>query len=292
MYSAIASNKRRSIAVMLLFIVVAGLLGWAIGLYFGNNNYVYFGLIYGGVYALFSYFSADKVAIMTSGAKEIQKNDNVRLWRIVENLSISTGQPMPKVYVIEDPALNAFATGRKPSVSHVAFTSGLLQSLTDTEVEAVAAHELGHIKNYDIRLMMVVLACVTAITIISQFALRMMWWGDDGDNNSSNPLLMVVGIALIIIAPFIGVLVQLAVSRRRELLADATGALTTRYPEGLISALQKISEQGSALKKGNTATAHMYFSNPIKKGSFQKLLSTHPPIEQRIAALKKMETSL
>ena len=292
MYSAIASNKRRSIFIMFLFILVAVMLGWALGLYFGDSSYIYFGLVYGVVYALFSYYSADKVALMTSGAREIQKKDNPRLWRIVENLSITTGQPMPKVYIVDDSALNAFATGRKPEASHVAFTSGLLDSLSDTEVEAVAAHELGHIKNYDIRLMMVVLACVTAITIVSQFALRMMWWGDDGDNNNSNPLMMIVGVVLIILAPFIGVLVQLAVSRRRELLADATGALTTRYPEGLISALEKISQQGSALKKGNTATAHMYFSNPLKKGSFQKLLSTHPPIEDRIAALKKMETSL
>lgn len=291
MYSAIATNKRRSILIMFLFVILIIGLSWAVGLYFGNQNYVIFGLIYALVYAIISYFVADKAAILTSGAKEIKKNDNVRLWRIVENLCITTGQPMPKVYIIQDKAMNAFATGRKPEISHIAFTSGIVAGLEDSELQAVAAHELGHIQNYDIRLMMVVLACVTAISIISQFALRMMWWGGD-DSESNSPVLMIVGIVLIILIPIVGIFVQMAVSRKRELLADATSAMTTRYPEGLISALQKIGTQGSVLKKSNTATAHMYFSNPIKKGMFSKLISTHPPIEQRIAALQKMETSL
>ncbi len=291
MYSAIASNKRRSIMIMFLFVVLIAGLSWALSVYFGNNNYLIFGIVYAVIYTLISYKTADKIALATSGAKEIQKSDNPRLWRIVENLSITTGQPMPRVYIINDPAINAFATGRRPEASHIAFTAGSL-GLEDNELEAVAAHELGHIKNYDIRLMMVVLACVTAISIVSQFALRMMWWGDDNDGNNASPIMMIAGVVLIILIPIVGTFVQFAISRRRELLADATSAMTTRYPEGLISALRKIGAQGSALKHGSPATAHMYFSNPIKQGLFSRLMSTHPPIEERIAKLEAMETKL
>lgn len=294
MYSAIASNKRRSVMIMFLFVILLAGLSWALSLYFGNQNYLIIGIVFALIYTIVSYHTADKVALSTSGAQEIKKADNPRLWRIVENLSITTGQPMPRVYIINDQAMNAFATGRKPEASHIAFTSGIL-SLEDTELEAVAAHELGHIKNYDIRLMMVVLACVTVLSIVSHFALRMMWWGGDdneGGGNNGNPLFMVVGIVLIILIPFIGVFVQLAVSRRRELLADATSAMTTRYPDGLISALRKIDAGGSILKKGSPATAHMYFSNPLKKGTFTKMLSTHPPTEERIAKLQAMGKQL
>lgn len=287
MYSQIAANKRKTVFIMSLFVLVIGAIGYVYGLYVGSFDSLYVIFGFAVVYAVISYFVSARVALAVNGAHEIQKSDNPRLYRIVENLSITTGLPMPKVYIIDDPAPNAFATGRDPKHSSVAATSGLLEILDDNELEGVMAHEMGHVQNYDIRVMMIVFACVSVIGLMSDFLLRMMWFGGDDDDGGS-PITMVLALALAIIAPIVATLVQLAVSRRREFLADATGALTTRYPEGLASALKKIENHGSAMRRQNSSTAHLFFANPLKKRSFARLFSTHPPVEERIAKLQKM----
>lgn len=292
MYSAIAANKRKTWFIMALFVVIIAGLGWIVSNLYGQPSFLYLALAVGGGYALIQYFLASKLALAMNGAKEIQKRDNPRFFRIVENLSITTGMPMPKVYVIDDPAPNAFATGRDPKHAVVAASTGLLDIMDDTELEAVMAHEMGHVQNYDIRVMMIVFGLVSAIGLIADLIMHMMWFG--GNNNEerpSNPLFMVLGIVAIIVAPIVATLVQLAVSRRREYLADSTGVLTTRYPEGLASALEKIRDAGSTMRRQNSATAHLFFANPLK-GGLGKLFSTHPPIEDRIRRLREMEGHL
>jgi len=196
---------------------------------------------------------------------------------------------MPKVYVIDDPALNAFATGRDPQHAVVAATQGLLNVMDDDELEAVMAHEMGHVTNYDIRVMMIVFGLVSAIGLIADIISHMFWFGSNDEERQPNPLFIVLGIAAAILAPIVAMMVQLAVSRRREYLADSTGALTTRYPEGLARALEKIRDRGSATQRQNTATAHLFFASPLKGKSLAQLFSTHPPIEDRIARLRKMD---
>ena len=255
----------------------------------GNSTSPIFigGLIGSLIYVFFTYFAGAKMALAMNGAKQIEKKDDPRLWRIVENLSITEGLPMPKVYIIDDPAMNAFATGRDPKHASVAATTGILQALNDQELQGVMAHELGHVKNYDIRVSMVAFALTALISLIADFIFRMTWFRDE-ENNS--PYIMIAGLVAAIIAPLIATMIQLAISRQREYLADATGALTTRYPEGLASALEKISQNGSALKRQNTSTAHLFFANPLRKGAITGLFSTHPPIEERIARLRSMGT--
>ncbi len=293
MYSQIAANKRKTILIMSLFVAVIGAIGYAYSLYVGDTRTVYYIFGFAAAYSLISYFASSRVALAVNGAKEIQKSDNPRLYRIVENLSITTGLPMPKVYIIDDPAPNAFATGRDPKHASVAATTGILDLLEDSELEGVMAHEMGHIQNYDIRLMMIVFACVSIVGILSDMLLRIMWFGGNRDDDEDgSPLMMILAIVLAILAPIVAALVQLAVSRRREFLADASGALTTRYPEGLASALKKIESNGSTLKRQNSSTAHLFFANPLKKRSFAKLFSTHPPTVERIAKLEEMGGTL
>lgn len=287
MYKEIASNKRKTWLIIALFAVIIGLLGWIASGIYGTPTFFYLALIFGGVFTLIQYFAAAKLALAMNGAKEVAKKDEPRLYRTVENLAITTGMPMPKVYVIDDPAPNAFATGRDPQHAAVAASRGLLDIMNDSELEAVMAHEMGHVKNYDIRVMMIVFGLVSAIGLIADMILRMFWFNGD-DNRQPNPVFIILGIVAAILAPFAAMLVQLAVSRRREYLADSTGALTTRYPEGLASALEKIRNHGSAMKRQNTATAHLFFANPLKGKSLAKLFSTHPPIEDRIARLRHM----
>lgn len=272
---------------MFLFLIIIGVLGWIVSNLYGQPMFLYLAFIVGGVYALIQYFLAAKLALAVNGAHPIEKRENPRLYRIVENLSITEGLPMPKVYVIDDPAPNAFATGRDPAHAVVATTTGLLHIMNDTELEGVIAHELGHVKNYDIRVMMIVFGLVSAIGLIADIIMHMFWFSGD-DDHSPNPLFIVLGIAAAILAPFAAMLVQLAVSRRREYLADSTGALTTRYPEGLASALEKIRDHGSVMRRQNTATAHLFFASPLKGASLARLFSTHPPVEDRIARLRKM----
>lgn len=286
MYKAIAANKRNTVIIMAVFLLIIGGLGWLASMIYENPTILYIVLGVSLAYTLFQYFAASKIALSVNGAREIEKKDNPRLWRTVENLSIATGMPMPKVYIMDDPALNAFATGRDPQHAAVAATTGLLQSLNDTELEAVMAHELAHVKNYDIRVSMIAFGLVSAIGMIADMFMYMIWMNDD--RKEVPPQVMIFGIIAAIIAPIVATLVQLAVSRQREYLADSTGAMTTRYPEGLASALEKIRDHGSVMRKQHSSTAHLFFSNPIKSGFFSKLMSTHPPIEERIARLRNM----
>lgn len=291
MYSAIAANKRNTILIFVVFILIIAGLGYLFSVIYGSTGIFWGALVGGAVYALIQYFAAAKLALSMNGAHEIQKSDNPRLYRTVENLAIATGMPMPKVYVIDDPAPNAFATGRDPQHAYVAATTGLLDIMNDSELEAVIAHEMGHVQNYDIRVMMIVFGLVSAIGLIADFFVRMMWFSSD-DERPSSPIFLVVGIVAALITPIIATLIQLAISRQREYLADATGAMTTRYPDGLASALEKIAAHGSTMQRQNTSTAHLFFANPLKAKSFMKLFSTHPPIEDRIARLHKMGGSL
>lgn len=291
MYSEIARNKRKTIYIMLAFIGIIAALGWVISSYFDQPVLTPFILVGALVYALFSYYSGSKMALAVNGAKQIQKQDNPRLWRIVENLAITEGLPMPKVYIMQDPAANAFATGRDPKHAAVCATTGIMDLLDDTELEGVMAHELGHVKNYDIRVSMIAFALVVVIGFIADVLLHMSFFrGRDNDNNNS--LFLVIGIAAGLLAPLVASMIQLAISRRREYLADATGALATRYPEGLASALEKISGSGSALAKQNSSTAHLFFANPLSKGAIAGLFSTHPPAAERIKRLRNMGNSL
>lgn len=294
MYSAIAANKRRTVLILVIFLLFVGGLAWLFGNYQGQPDLTYIVLVLGATYALISYFTGSRLSLAVNGAKEIAKTDNPRLWRIVENLAITDGLPMPRVFIIDDPAPNAFATGRKPEASMVCVTSGLLEIMNDQELEGVIAHELGHIKNYDIRVSMMVFALVAVVAILSDVILQISWFGGGRRSNNGNDeagqILFIVGIVAAILAPIIATLIQLAVSRQREYLADATSALTTRYPKGLESALAKIDQTGSALRKQNTATAHFFFANPLRGHKVTNMFSTHPPITDRIARLQKMET--
>lgn len=285
MYKQIAGNKRKTVLLMIFFVGLVAAMGWVFSLYWGNPSITVYVLIGALIYITFSYYSSSKLSLAVNGAHEIQKRDNPRLYRIVENLTITDGLPMPKIYVIDDKALNAFATGRNPKNSSVAITTGLLDNLTDQELEGVMAHELGHVQNYDIRVSMIAFALVAVVGIISDIILRSFWFRDDNNNNQAS---MIIGIAAAILAPLIAMFIQLSISRKREYLADATGALTTRYPEGLISALEKIQKGGSTMKRQNSSTAHLFFANPLKKGFVSGLFSTHPPISDRIARLRLM----
>lgn len=287
MYKAIADNKRNTLLIMAVFVGLISAIGWAVSFMYGNTDITYFVIIGAALYALMQYFVADKLAVVMTGAKQIEKRDNPRFYRIVENLAITTGMPTPKVYVIDDPAPNAFATGRDPNHSIVAATTGLIDMMTDSELEGVMAHEMGHIKNYDIRLMMIVFGLVSAIGLLSDIVFRMFLYGDRDEDSS--PIGMIVGIIILILAPIIATIVQLAISRQREYLADATGAMTTRNPEGLASALEKLKQNGRPMKRQNTASAHLFINNPLKPGFINKLFSTHPPLEERIARLRNNE---
>jgi len=290
MYSDIADNKRKTVIIMALFLGLLALIVWLFDKYLGGSPNIFYGALVGSlVYVVISYYLGARMALAVNGAQRIDKKDNPRLWRLVENLSITDGLPMPKVYIMDDPSPNAFATGRDPKKASVCVTSGLLAIMDDKELEGVLAHELGHVKNYDIRVSMIAFALTAIISLLADVILRLTWFGG-GDREEDNQLFFILGLVAAILAPFIATLIQLAVSRQREYLADATGALTTRYPEGLASALSKIKQTGSVARRQNTATAHMFFVNPLKGHSLANLFSTHPPIDDRIRRLNEMET--
>jgi heat shock protein HtpX len=290
MYRAIAKNKRNTVLIIILFVILIGFLGFALSFLMGGDPLtVTIGTIIGaGAFTIIQYYSASKQALSMSGAMEIQKSDNPRLYRIVENLSITTGTPMPKVYIVNDPAPNAFATGRDPEHAAVAATTGILDLLDDSELEGVMAHEMGHVQNYDIRVSMIVFGLVVAVGFISDIALRFTLFGGRGNNNNSNPIMIIVGLAALIISPIVAAAVQASISRQREYLADATGALTTRHPDALASALQKLSDYSRPMKKQNSTMAHMWISDPTKPGIMDRLFSTHPPLAERVKRLGKI----
>jgi heat shock protein HtpX len=287
LYRAIARNKRNTFFIILFFLAVVGGLGWLAAAIYQDVTIVIVTVVIATAYAAFQYFTADRQALSMSGAVEItSKSEHPRLWRTVENLSIATGTPMPRVFVVSDPAPNAFATGRDPEHAVVAATTGLLEIMDDAELEGVMAHELGHVRNYDIRLSMIVFGLVVAIGFISDLFVRMAFFGRN--NNNGNPVMMVVGLVAMLIAPLVASLVQLAVSRQREYLADATGAMTTRHPDALASALVKLETYGRPMRRQNTSMAHLWIADPLKPGVIDRLFATHPPIADRVARLEKM----
>ncbi|MEI7791901.1 MAG: zinc metalloprotease HtpX [Candidatus Berkelbacteria bacterium] len=299
LWTQVDSNKRKSISFMLIFILVVVGLGFLFSYVYNSYAILVIAVIIALVQPLVSYYSGDKIVLSMSGASEIKKSDNPDLWNIVENLAITAGLPMPKVYIIQDPMPNAFATGRDPEHASVAVTAGLMQRLDKNELQGVVAHEMSHVGNYDIRLMMIVAILVSVIALISDIFIRSRWFGFGRSRDNSNGgdqlqgLLMIVALIAAILAPFIAMIIQLAISRKREFLADASGALLTRYPEGLASALEKISAYSEPMQKVSSATEHLFIANPLgdgKKGRkqsyFSKLFSTHPPIEERIKALR------
>lgn len=293
MYRAIAANKRNSVFIILGFIGLLSGLAYAWGVYSSDFTSMVPIILFVIGYTVFQYFAASSIAVAMSGAVPIEKADNPRLWRTVENISISQGMPMPKVYIIPDDAPNAFATGRNPQKSVVAATSGLLAIMDDKELEGVMAHEMGHVKNYDILVSTIVFGLVSAIGIIADFAMRMAFWSnmgrrDNRDDNGFGAVLLLVGIVGSIIAFLIGPLISAAVSRQREYLADATSAEITRFPEGLESALNKLGQYGKPMRRKSSSMAHMYIADPIKPGFIERAFSTHPPIPKRIERLKEI----
>lgn len=293
-YSQITSNKRRTIILLILFIIIIIALGYVFSqaMEWGVGGVIIACLIAVSM-SLVSYYSGDKLALWTAGAQgPIQKENNAYVYRLVENLCITAGLPLPKIYLIPDPAINALATGRDPQHASIAITTGAIDNLENEELEGVIAHELSHIKNYDIRLMMIVIVCVSITTLLANWFFRFSFFG--GRRNSRGGSIQLVfillGIIMAILSPLAAKLIQLAISRKREFLADASAALLTRYPEGLAKALEKITANNQPMRKTNKAIAHLYFSSSFgeKKSWFSHMFSTHPPIEDRIKALRQI----
>lgn len=285
MYKAIAANKRNTFLIMAVFVGIISAIGYILSTFYGNTSITFWVIGGAALYALIQYFAAGSLAVAMTGAQQIEKSDNPRLYRIVENLSITLGMPMPKVYVIEDSAPNAFATGRDPKHAIVAATRGLMDIMDDRELTAVMAHEMGHVQNYDIRVSMIAFGLVSVIGLLSDIVIRMLFFG--GENRNNNPIVLVVGVVVIILAPIVAAIVQMAISRQREYLADATGALTTRDSEGMASALEKLQANGKPMRKQQSATAQLFISNPLTPGFFSKLFSSHPPLEDRIKRVRE-----
>lgn len=316
MYKDIAANKRKSALLITTFcLVVIGLsvvFAYAMS---GRSAAAYYiipaAVVFSALMSFGSYWWSDKLALAVSGAHLVKREQELRLYRVVENLCIASGMPMPKIYVMEEPAMNAFATGRNPKNAALAVTRGLLNNMTNVELEGVVAHELSHIKNYDILVSTLVVVLVGAVAMMADLFIRFNLFGGRRSNdreggNQLQAIMMIVGLVLAILSPIIAQLIQLAVSRKREFLADASGALLTRYPEGLASALEKISKDGNSFTHANKATAHLFFANPLGRraqatgandeeeesssggGFLAGLFNTHPPIEERIKRLRNM----
>lgn len=284
MYKAIAANKRNTVIIMAVFVGLITAIGWTVSYFYGNTSITYWVLAGAAIYALIQYYAAGSLAVAMTGAQQIEKKDNPRLYRTVENLSITLGMPMPKVYIINDPAPNAFATGRNPQHAVVAATTGLLEIMNDRELDAVMAHEMGHVQNYDIRVSMIAFGLVSAIGILSDIVLRMLFFGNRREG--THPAVYIIGLVVIILAPIIAAIVQMAISRQREYLADATGAMTTRDSDGMAAALEKLKTYGQPMRKQQSATAQLFISNPLRPGFFANLFSSHPPLDERIKRLR------
>jgi heat shock protein HtpX len=311
MYENIARNRRRTILIIVLFILFIVALGFAIGyiidyIYNINGSYSILFMILALVFAIIasigSYFYSDRMVLGISGAKPLSREENPRIYYIVEGLSIAAGIPMPKVYVIEDKGMNAFATGRNPQNSVVVLTRGLIANLNDEEIKGVIAHELSHIKNYDILLGTIIVILVGMVTIVSNIMFRSFLFGGGRRSSSSRSsggnifgiILMIIGLILIILSPIIALIIRFAITRQREYLADADGAMITRYPPGLANALKKISTY-SEVRTANNATEHMFIAKPFGKNTrlmFSKLFNTHPPVSERIKRLEKMSLGI
>ena len=290
LYTQSDKNTRNTYILMSVFLIFVIAMGWIFSEAMGSNAILWFAVIFSILMSVGSYWYSDKIVLKMSKARLVEFEDNKELYRLVENLCITAGLPLPKIYIIDDTAPNAFATGRDPEHAVVAVTSGLLQKLNRSELEGVIAHELSHIGNRDILLATVVVVLVGIVALLADFFRYSLWFGGGNrDNNKGGGWIVVVAILLSILAPFFALLIQLAISRKREFLADADAALLTRYPEGLASALRKISADPEKLEVANRATAHLYFANPFKGKKVSKLLMTHPPVEERIASLTGMD---
>jgi heat shock protein HtpX len=294
MYTQISSNRWKSLALITGFLVFVIALGWVFSIGFNEPIILPIAVIIAVVQAFMSYFYSDKIALSISGAKEAPRKEYLTLHREVENLAITAGLPKPRVYVINDPAPNAFATGRNPEHAAIAVTTGLLKKLNKNELEGVISHELAHIGNHDILVMSMVVVLVGVVSLMADFFLRSLWWRGRGDRNGDGQgVMMLVAIIAAILAPIAATVIQLAISRKREYLADATGALMTRYPDGLASALQKIAADPHKLKRMSSATNHLFIENPLppkeeKQNWFATMFSTHPPVADRVKRLKAM----
>ncbi|MBR2994893.1 zinc metalloprotease HtpX [Candidatus Saccharibacteria bacterium] len=291
MYKQIAENKRRTIYIIIGFVMLVGIIAALFAWYYQDAWVAIWTIVAAIIYAVFQYYASSTLTMAMTGAHEITKKENPRLYNIVENLSITTGLPMPKVYIMQDPAPNAFATGRDPKHASVAATTGLLDIMDDKELTAVMAHEMSHVKNYDIRVSMIVFGLVCMIGLISDIAFRMMFYGNRRRDNEGSPVGYVLVLIAAILSPFVAALAQMAVSRQREYLADASAVNITRYPEGMIDALKKLQSHSQPMKSQNIAAESMYINNPLRKGFFSNLLSSHPPLEKRIERLEHGKTS-
>jgi heat shock protein HtpX len=294
LYDYQSANVRRTWLLFVIFFLVVVGIGYVFSQAYGDPSFMIFAVIFSIIYSFISYYSSASIALSLARAKEIQKTDNPQLWNIVENLCIADGLPMPKLYVTPEMQINAFATGRDKEHSAVAVTAGALQRLDKNELEGVIAHELSHVKNRDILVSTVAAILAGIISLVADVFLRSFMFGGmrggGGRNNETQEMFFIFAIALSILAPIGTMLIQLAISRKRESLADASGVLLTRYPEGLISALQKIELDTTPMQSAKDSTAHMWLTNPFKKnaGWWHNLFATHPPIEERIAALRSM----
>jgi heat shock protein HtpX len=301
MFELIRSNKRRSVALVGSFVLVAALIGLAAGYVAGFGWWGFAAAVaIAGVMAFVSYWKADSIALAVSRARPADPQQYRRLYNLVEGLCIASGLPQPRIYVVDDPAPNAFATGRNPQHAAIAVTTGLLEKLNRVELEGVVAHELSHIKNYDILVSTLAVTLVGAVAIVTDMAIRMMWWNGgrsrrDGDRGDSGNPLAIIGFVLLIIAPIVAKAMQATISRRRETLADISACQLTRYPPGLISALEKLRDDVTVTHSATTATAHLWIEQPMagvgdrgRLGSMHRLFDTHPPLEERIALLKEL----
>lgn len=285
MYKQIAANKRKTWIILIGFILIIAGIGCAFAYAYGDWGIAIWVLVASAIYASIQYFLSASLATAMTGAKQIQKKDNPKLYNTVENLSISVGLPMPKVYLINDPAPNAFATGRDPKHAVVAATTGLLDIMDSKELTAVMAHEISHIKNYDIRVSTIVFGLVCLIGFIADIGTRMLFFGGRSSDDRS-PLGFIIVLVTSILAPIAALIAQMAVSREREYLADASAVNITRYPEGMISALKKLDTHARPMHQQNSSTEALFINNPLRKGTISNLFSTHPPIEKRIARLE------
>ncbi|GIU69372.1 MAG: protease HtpX [Candidatus Woesearchaeota archaeon] len=290
-----AKNKFKSYLLMFLFALILIGLAYVMGLWYGKGNqiivisFIFIAFFISIILSLISYFWGDKAALQISNARPANKREHAHYINSVEGLAIAAQIPTPNIYVLPDQSINAFATGRDPNHASIAVTEGALKKLNRTELEGVIAHEIAHIKNYDMRLMTITVILVGLIALLSDLFIRSMWFGNDRDSGRSNVVIFIIGIFLAILAPIISELIKLAISRKREYAADATGAILSRHPKGLADALRKIQKDSvQGTKIATKATAHLFFSNPFKKNSFSNLFSTHPPIEERIRRLESM----
>lgn len=290
LYTQSDSNTRKTYLLITFFLIFVIATGWVFSEAMQSSALLYVAVIFSTLMSVGSYWYSDKIVLAMSKAHLVEFETNKELYRLVENLCITAGLPLPKIYIIDDTAPNAFATGRDPEHAVIAVTSGILQKLDRSELEGVIAHELSHIGNRDILLSTVVVVLVGIVALLADYFRHFLWWGGgDNDNRGNNAAIMIIAILLSLLAPLFATLIQLAISRKREFLADADGALLTRYPEGLASALEKISADQEPLEAANRATAHLYIASPFKGSHVSKLFSTHPSVEERVAFLRGMD---